>query len=51
MSLKFVIINHFFYHHFLYMTDMIPVLEVTTMVPSFPQESKRTVASSLEKRL
>ena len=24
---------------FLYMTDMIPVLEVTSMVPSFPQES------------
>ena len=24
---------------FLYMPDMIPVLEVTTMVPNFPQES------------
>ena len=36
------------------MADMIPVLQVTPMVPSFPQESltsKRTGPSSFEKCL
>ena len=36
---------------FLYMTDIIPTLAVTPIVPSFPEElktSKRTGASSVE---
>ena len=51
MGLQFVIS---FSSPFLYMVDMIAILEVTPTVPSFPQEtltSERTGASSFEKSL
>ena len=54
MILEDCSVNFKFYNLNLYVTDMIPVLEVAPMVPSFSKEllkPKRIVDSSTEKYL